>query len=376
MCRECNDLPYLLCDVIRCRSCFAQARIQQAHTDTSNVGASFYKDWLYKHYRHWLAALLGPWSPSTIKSYRGHVAQFRHFVYGLGLKHLPATEQSIVDFLLFKEDVMPDTQAKYRTALASWHQSLSAATGIHYNPAAQVSVTNLVKRNEHLLQPRHRAKLALPVPVMMAVLQNADMTATLAHLHRRLVFAVCILGMLRAGAACGIVWHPDQGRSDIHHTRCDDKDLVRLTIKTDKTQAVGELTFRWIMDGVAPGGFEFYPFLLRYLHRSHLPPGLPLLSFPSPAGWVAPDTAKVSKLVKETVAQARLEPALFAAHSLRRSGATWFVEEAHLSTEQIKHLGVWLSSAVDIYTGTPAQHAVRVLQSAAEGLDRTWGRRV
>jgi integrase len=352
------------------------SRLCTSHVDTSSSRFAFYLDWLKKHYDAWLLSTLGPWTVSTIKSYRSHLQQYKHFVYTLGLKHLPATEQSVVDFLLFKEDVMPDTQAKYKTALSAWHQSFSAVTGVQWDPAAQVSVLNLVRRNVRLFQPRHHQKLALPVDLMVQILCDPNTAFDVARWHRRLVFAVCILGMLRAGAACGIVWHPDPSKSDVHHTTRSGKHLVRLCIRQDKTQRIGECTVRWLMDGVAPGGFSFYPFLVSYLQHVHLPPGFPLLSFPSAAGWLRPDTSKVSKLVKEAVLQAGLDPARFAAHSLRRSGATWFVEEAHLSTQEIMHLGVWLSSAVDIYTGTADQHSWRVLEAAAVELDKTWGRRV
>lgn len=191
-------------------------------------------------------------------------------------------------------------------------------------------------------------------------------------MHMQMVVSVCTLAMLRASAALSITYHQDSRLSGLSFISLPDgKTLTRLNITSDKTQALGVMTARYILDGAAPGNFIFSTLCRTYLSISNLPSGSQLLAIPpSAAGrdWTLCDVPTISRIVKHIAGTAALPENQFASHSLRRSGATFYHQVAKRSEDEIRQLGFWLSDSVALYTGTPESHALRILRSAAEAI--------
>lgn len=373
-CRLCLGLPCLVCEVIICRHCFVQQRLASRHVAPGGVSAQ-YREWLFSSYDQFVVSTLGSWRESTVKAYSGLMRLYRTWTFAQGLLELPASAVTLVEYLIGKaqQGVAPLTLYKHAAAQKAWHMQFSAVTGVHTEPSKDASVLMFLRRRRDLFQQRHVPKESLSETLMLRVLFTSSGTSW-PMMHRKLVVAVCSLAMLRATAACSIIWDSDPSRSGVAFvTTAQGECLVRLTILCDKTQALNEPTCRIVLDGAAPGGFCLSAFLRSYLASTRLPDGLPLLSVPpTPARpfWGECNSAVISLLVKELVVSDGLQPTAYASHSLRRTGATWFRAKGARTNDDVRLLGYWLSDAVSLYTGSRESHALALLKDTAAKLDR------
>jgi hypothetical protein len=374
----CLRIPKLVCCVIHCVNCHAGKLAKQLH------------DWGIQQY---LGEFRGGMTArnsfalqvmdmrlqiadvgrkeSTTKQYRGTIKSYQRWANELRMPGLPATPQMIELFLLGKrvgiidsgrgaQAVAVGTLASMVAALAAWHQAFSMVVGVKCEPTAGPGVQALLQGQKRKFGIRHSQKIGVSEEAMQRALADRS---TVFRLHRALVAATLYLGCLRVSAANRLVYSANPAVSDVLLPEVSGMAGVTvLRVRADKTQAAGEATERWVMDGVAPGNLVYSQLVRDFRSEVGFVEQGQFLTLP-PTEEGRRRTMCTSHFVQFTakrIAELGGDSAdSVSSHSFRRGGASFYFGRTG-SLEQVRDIGLWKSDAV---LGYAQDRRARVLAS-------------
>jgi hypothetical protein len=165
----------------------------------------------------------------------------------------------------------------------------------------------------------------------------------------------------------GLRYSADPERSDVVlPDQSGTAGVTMLRVRADKTQRAGQVTERWVLDGVAPAGFCMSVFLRRYAEKVGFVEGQPIflmpkLGTPGRKERLQCEEAYIRFLARAIAERAGDDTSEVSTHSFRRGGASWYFGQTG-SVEQVQEIGFWKSTAVLGYAASRKQRVITYLQ--------------
>lgn len=253
---------------------------------------------------------------NTIDTYRRAWADFQWYCCERDVAALPASPQTIVDFLT----MLADAGAKVSTiqvklaALAYFHR-----TGGHADPTTHEAVVALmegIRREKHTAPKRVKPMVRKKLRAMLPPLQDGNLT----HLRDRALLLIAFAGAFRSSELVGLNFQ-DLFWND---------EYMTITLRRSKTDQTGAGITKKI-PRICGEHSALCPVnaLLSWLWKAEINAG-PLFRKVDRWGNVSPrrmNRRAVEFIIKRAAAAAGLDPALYAGHSARAGFVTQAVAD-------------------------------------------------
>lgn len=292
---------------------------------------------------------------STKRTYSVHLRQYLQFCFHFSYQPVPASTTTLCRYAVYLANrLSPSSIRQYLNIVSLLHKENNHANPVTDNWALNMVIKGIIKVKGIAVQ----RKLPVDPNLLLLIKSHIDLTQPV----NKVFWAICLtmfFGLLRKSNVLppshrGFISSKHLSRSDLRiHPMGLQHGLV-VVIRWSKTIQANQRTL------CIP---------LPYLHNHPLCPTTaivralaltPLAPLSGPAFLIPNiDGSSQSMLYSNFLRQLRavlplckLNPSNFAGHSFRRGGATWALLQG-MSTEVIKLLGDWHSSAYTAYLELP-----------------------